>query len=157
LEVAEHIPAPGARSFIETLVRAGPVVLFSAAIPGQGGYLHVNEQWPGYWRALFTDLGYRMVDCLRPLLWDNPEVLWWYRQNIMLFVEPAALERWRSPLLEGRADLQGLPLVHPELLRLRVGPPPINGSTALRILCSAILNRLRLARGRPDAGSGSVS
>ena len=30
----------------------GPLVLFSAAAPHQGGAHHVNEQWPAYWAGL---------------------------------------------------------------------------------------------------------
>jgi hypothetical protein len=36
------------------------MVLFSAAIPAQGGTGHVNERWPGYSRALFAARGYRI-------------------------------------------------------------------------------------------------
>jgi len=48
LEVAEHLPADCAEQFVELLTRAAPVVLFSAAIPDQGGTHHVNEQWQSY-------------------------------------------------------------------------------------------------------------
>lgn len=37
LEVAEHLPAAKAEQFIATLTKHGPRVLFSAAVPGQGG------------------------------------------------------------------------------------------------------------------------
>ena len=46
LEVAEHLSDSIAEQFVETLSRLAPVVLFSAAVPGQGGEKHVNEQWP---------------------------------------------------------------------------------------------------------------
>ena len=46
LEVAEHLPAESAGSFIDSLTAHGDVVLFSAAIPHQGGMRHLNEQWP---------------------------------------------------------------------------------------------------------------
>ena len=50
LEVAEHLPEDRAKSFLSAaLVKAAPVVLFSAAIPLQGGTEHVNEQWQSYW------------------------------------------------------------------------------------------------------------
>jgi len=49
IEVAEHIPPQNANVYIESLVGLGPVILFSAAIPFQGGIEHVNEQWPDYW------------------------------------------------------------------------------------------------------------
>lgn len=37
LEVAEHLPSECAEIFIDSLTRLGPTILFSAAIPFQGG------------------------------------------------------------------------------------------------------------------------
>src|SRR3981081_11169 len=51
LEVAEHLPAASADALVALLTRHAPVVLFSAAIPGQGGTGHVNEQRPVYREA----------------------------------------------------------------------------------------------------------
>jgi SAM-dependent methyltransferase len=48
LEVAEHLPPQSAEDFVDSLTRLAPVVLFSAAIPLQGGTHHLNEQWPDY-------------------------------------------------------------------------------------------------------------
>src|SRR4029077_19644174 len=64
LEVAEHLPADCSSGFVDALTRLGPVVLFSAAAPYQGGAQHVNEQWPEYWAKLFSRKGYLPVDCL---------------------------------------------------------------------------------------------
>jgi 2-polyprenyl-3-methyl-5-hydroxy-6-metoxy-1,4-benzoquinol methylase len=44
LEVGEHIPASKAEVFIDNLAAHSDMILFSAAIPGQGGEFHVNEQ-----------------------------------------------------------------------------------------------------------------
>ena len=49
LEVAEHLPIESAGTFIDSLTRLGHAILFSAAVPFQGGTHHVNEQWPDYW------------------------------------------------------------------------------------------------------------
>src|SRR5579862_3100091 len=48
-EVAEHLPPDAAKGFVDSLTRLAPLVLFSAAIPFQGGVGHINEQWPEYW------------------------------------------------------------------------------------------------------------
>lgn len=48
LEVAEHLPEQCAKGFVDSLVKASDLVLFSAAIPQQGGRNHYNEQWPDY-------------------------------------------------------------------------------------------------------------
>ena len=86
LEVAEHLPPESSDAFVDLLVRLGPIVLFSAAIPGQGGTNHLNEQWPEYWALRFAARGYRVVDAIRPRIWDDPDVEWWYAQNALLFV-----------------------------------------------------------------------
>ena len=65
LEVAEHLPPDCAKTFVESLTSLGPVILFSAAVPGQRGTDHVNEQWPDYWARLFAGFGFRPLDCLR--------------------------------------------------------------------------------------------
>jgi SAM-dependent methyltransferase len=115
LEVAEHLPIESAKVFIESLTRLGPVIAFSAAIPHQGGTSHVNEQWPEFWADLFARCGYHAVDVLRPRIWNIREVCYWYRQNMLLFVnqkEATILEKLRNDHLRG----PGMPLnlVHPE-------------------------------------------
>lgn len=84
LEVAEHLPKNAANAFVESLVTHGKTILFSAAIPGQGGQNHLNEQWPEYWMAKFAKHGYFFHDVIRPLIWENSNVDYWYRQNIFL-------------------------------------------------------------------------
>ena len=74
LEVAEHLPAACADTFVESLTRLSSAILFSAAIPRQGGDHHVNEQWPEYCQERFERHGYVVVDCLRRLLWRNANV-----------------------------------------------------------------------------------
>lgn len=116
LEVAEHLLPERAESFIADLVTVSDVVLFSAAIPGQGGTDHLNEQWPGYWARIFARHGYTAYDCLRPQLWLNKEVGWFYAQNILLFVRDSALESGLLPDLNREKLGKGgmpLPLVHP--------------------------------------------
>jgi len=92
LEVAEHLPSKCAEGFIAGLIRLAPVVVFSAAIPGQGGTNHVNEQWPEYWEALFREHGFIQLDPLRPLIWQDERVLWWYRQNLFIYAERSLLD-----------------------------------------------------------------
>lgn len=113
VEVAEHLPESHARRFVENLTQLAPVILFSAAIPGQGGTGHVNEQWPDYWAALFSQFDFRPLDCLRRQIWQREEVEWWYRQNIVLFVHKEKLaEQPKLAALLGAA----LDLVHPKQL-----------------------------------------
>lgn len=85
LEVAEHLPETRAASFVEDLTRLAPCVLFSAAIPDQGGTGHINEQFLSYWAGHFEREGFGPVDLVRPAIWSNDKIEWWYRQNIMIF------------------------------------------------------------------------
>ena len=84
LEVAEHLSEDAAEIIVQNLVNSGQVILFSAAIPFQGGQNHVNEQWLTYWEEKFARHNYVMLDILRPIFWDNSEIYWWYKQNMVL-------------------------------------------------------------------------
>jgi 2-polyprenyl-3-methyl-5-hydroxy-6-metoxy-1,4-benzoquinol methylase len=77
LEVAEHIN--NFNNVISTLVGLSDVILFSAAIPNQGGQNHVNEQWPSYWKKLFNEQNYEFLDIIRPYIWDDKRIFKWYR------------------------------------------------------------------------------
>jgi hypothetical protein len=96
LEVAEHLPESSAADLVRALTAFAPVVLFSAAVPGQGGVGHINEQWPAYWKGLFEQHGFYRRDPIRPRIWTNERVHWWYRQNIFLFASRQKVEESRA-------------------------------------------------------------
>lgn len=85
LEVAEHLDESVADTFVKSLCDHSDTILFSAAIPGQGGVHHVNEQWPSYWVQKFEKEGYKVFDVIRPHIWKDSRVEVWYRQNILVF------------------------------------------------------------------------
>jgi SAM-dependent methyltransferase len=87
LEVAEHLTPDRAQSFVADLVALAPAVLFSAAIPGQGGVNPLNEQWQSYWAALFADHGYLPFDVIRPAIWSDEQIPAWYKQNAVLYLD----------------------------------------------------------------------
>ena len=91
-------------------------MLFSAAVPGQGGTGHLNEQWPRYWIDRFEARGWSVLDCLRGPLWCNPRVAYYYAQNLLLFASAG----WTADGLDARPDLGGLPLIHPRTFELAV-------------------------------------
>jgi SAM-dependent methyltransferase len=91
MEVGEHLPGASAAVLVATLVAHADVVLFSAAIPHQGGTDHINEQWPDYWANLFAGHGYRLVDWTRQRLWNNEAIAYYYRQNGFLYVRDERL------------------------------------------------------------------
>lgn len=135
LEVAEHFPASQARTFVEALCTISDKVLFSAAIPGQGGRHHLNEQWPNYWADLFAEFGFKCYDLLRPRIWENPRVLWYYAQNCLIFARAASLEQWGDAA-------KPLSLVHPELWTSQMARLNSPGKLLERFP-KAVLSRLR--------------
>ena len=146
LEVAEHLPESSAAEFIGSLVKLAPVVLFSAAIPHQGGTGHLNEQWQDYWAAHFESHGYLVIDTLRRRVWDNPRVARWYKQNMLLYVHADDLERHDDLRRERNATSVGpVSLVHPETYLKRAHP---STRRIIRMLKRRIAERWnRLVRG----------
>jgi len=87
LEVAEHIDETASGVFVSNLVKhAGRFILFSAAVPGQGGEHHVNEQPYDYWRERFAESGFAAYDFVRPRIAADNGISFWYRYNTILFV-----------------------------------------------------------------------
>jgi SAM-dependent methyltransferase len=89
MEVAEHLPATVADRYVDLLVRVSDTVVFTAAIPGQGGNDHVNEQPPEYWIGKFARRGFRLDDA-RTRRWREAweaggKVQDWYHKNLMIF------------------------------------------------------------------------
>lgn len=105
LEVAEHLPESTSERFIENLISHGDTIIFSAAVPGQGGQNHLNEQWAEYWQEKFLKHGFYFHDVIRPLIWRNENIEWWYRQNIFLVNRTTSL-----PAVDQRTSM-----VHPRL------------------------------------------
>lgn len=85
LEVAEHIREDRADTFVDNLTRHGTLILFSAAIPGQGGEHHVNEQPWEYWRRKFATRDYEVFDFLRPRVRNDESIYFCYRFNSFIY------------------------------------------------------------------------
>jgi hypothetical protein len=117
LETAEHLPASAAPGLVQALTDAAPVVVFSAALPGQGGDGHINEQPASYWAGLFADRGYACFADLRRRIWNDGTAEVWYRQNVLCFVRRSELARWGAGLTAPiAADDPLLDVAHPALL-----------------------------------------
>jgi SAM-dependent methyltransferase len=118
LEVAEHVHREFSDQFVGNLTRHADLVLFGAAIPYQGGFRHVNEQWPSYWAEKFAAAGFRCFDLVRPLTWDRDEVFFWYKQNCLIYIRQSRadlIERIEAAI--GKLGAAPLPMdiIHPEL------------------------------------------
>jgi SAM-dependent methyltransferase len=131
LEVAEHLIPTRAESFVEDICRASDVILFSAALKGQGGTNHIHENTASFWREQFNKQSYEMFDCLRAKIWDNQHVMAWYRQNTYLYVNSKvdlASKLKHDPLLN---------IVHPHYYKNSVAFYPTS------ILLKALLKKAR--------------
>src|SRR5262249_2618341 len=128
LEAAEHLPSDVADNFVKMLTAHGPLGMFSAAVPGQGGEHHINEQPLEYWREKFHRCRYVAIDYIRPQVIGNQEIQRWYRNNIVLYAHEACFqelpdclrafrvpegnrlhEYWRLPDRIRHALIRGLP------------------------------------------------
>lgn len=116
LEVAEHLSPQAAPVFIRSLCKLGNVILFSAAIPHQGGILHFNEQYPDYWIKLFAQNDFAPYDCIREKIWNNDNVNACYRQNILFFLKKSERDQYPQISCHNKAVL---PLIHPEHYELK--------------------------------------
>ena len=147
VEVAEHIPSKFAPLFVESLTNLSSVILFSAAIPRQGGARHVNEQWPSYWVDLFEKKDYTVVDALRRKIWKNKKVEYWYAQNILIFANLKTLKNFPSLNEEFllRTFKDQLSIVHPDVYLAKARATELSIEHMKEILLS-LPRRIRNAR-----------
>lgn len=149
LEVAEHLSPEAGLHLVNQLCAASPLVLFSAAVPGQGGNGHINEQWPRYWQDRFAVNGYRAIDCVRPRIWQDDRIPWWYRQNILVFATEEVARRYYLAVASDKAsdDAPILGVLHPTITLSRQSLPP----KTCRVSPVGLLRRIgRLFRERRD-------
>lgn len=111
LEVAEHLSPNAAENFVGNLCKLSNTIVFSAAIPFQGGQDHINEQWQTYWIKIFNKNGFVCDDTIRKRIWNNSQIHWWYRQNILHFTKTndQAPVEWQQNKLSFPPDV-----VHPD-------------------------------------------
>jgi len=88
LEVAEHLPVWHTNKLLQILIGTSETVVFSAAQPGQGGPLHLNEQPPEYWISKFLALKYafdrQLSDEIKEEL-SQINIPSWYKANLLVF------------------------------------------------------------------------
>ncbi len=89
LEVAEHLPLGSADTLINILVKLAPVIVFTAATPGQGprSIGHINEQPPEFWVKKFKAQQFNLDKPLTAKIkraMQEKEVIWWIVKNLMV-------------------------------------------------------------------------
>lgn len=119
LEVAEHLTPESADNIVQSLVSLSKTIVFSAAIPYQGGQNHLNENYIGYWKEKFAKHDYIVYDVLRFIFWNNKDVFWWYKQNMYLIAHKDTtidIEAFRKQ----QDHPQDMVFVHPDLWEERM-------------------------------------
>lgn len=119
LEVVEHLPNFMIDKFIEYLTNLSDQILFSAAIPGQGGKNHINEQWQSFWIHKFKKLSYYVFDIIRPKIWYDSRIPFWYKQNIFLFINKNS-KIYEKLILNNEINNNLIyDIVHPDLFKIK--------------------------------------
>lgn len=114
VEVGEHVEENCSKQFIDNICNHGEVVLFSAAIPFQGGQGHINEQPCSYWAQLFTSNGYMLFDCIRPQFWNSSNVEIWYKNNCVMFIRE---DRYDAVINRFKVSSYPIDIIHPDMLK----------------------------------------
>ena len=140
LEAAEHAEEKFSDLIVENLTKASKVILFSAALPGQGGTNHVNEQPPEFWQKKFKDHRYTQLDIIRPTIWDEAGVAWWYKQNIFLYVHDGNIDSLK--LLDHPYSFAQKHIVHPKCLNSKITELDIDNASVTN-LSKALLKRIK--------------
>lgn len=137
LEVGEHLEASQADSFVQTLCRLAPVVIFSAAVPLQFGTHHVNERWPSYWAKKFRRHGYVASDCLRPQVFHERLVESWYATNTFAYIWSPDLNKFPAFVQEcvvDHTEFKVRNVRHPRYTTLVNSlPPPVRHALYLMV------------------------
>jgi SAM-dependent methyltransferase len=119
LEVGEHLSPNAAPHLVDSLVRHSDLILFSAAIPFQGGHHHVNEKFLNYWLDLFAQQGFIGVDIFRAQLWTDSSIHWWLRQNLVLIGRESVIHA--DPKLHAESLVKRpMDIVHPDVYLAKV-------------------------------------
>lgn len=153
VEVAEHLAPAGSARFVRNLTALSDLIVFSAAIPHQGGVLHINEQHQSYWAGLFEGMGYEPCDLFRPVFWNDARIDAWYRQNLLLYVKPthpAAARLKAAALRPGPVDV-----VHPTIFAGNLETyQRAMASPTLRLCCGLFARWTRRQFGKLSPGKG---
>jgi SAM-dependent methyltransferase len=165
LEVGEHVPTAASEQLVDNIVRHGRIVLFSAAVPGQGGMHHVNEQPLEFWRRLFHERGYEAFDFVRPCVQHYYVIAPWYRYNMLCYVHrevidalPGAVRLHQVPAHDRLADYSPVwyRLRKAALRALPVRAVSMLAAVKHRVLLTSRLLRSRLGVGQVGAAHGDA-
>ncbi len=140
IEVIEHLTDDAASRLIRQITSSTNFILFSAAIPGQGGIGHISERLHEYWHNKFIQFQFDKYDVIRPTLVSRPDISSIHRQNLFIYAK-----KERSHLLANLPQIcDDMELISVEHLKSLYHKEPIDLRTAL----GAIPNALKRSIGR---------
>jgi len=119
IEVAEHLKPGRSQAIIDYISQCTDTVLFSAAIPGQGGIGHINLHYADYWETIFAGFGFKKYDIIRPLIIADENIEYFIRQNIFLYEREGGLLKNRN---HNNFLPKGFELIHHNVLYKHVSP-----------------------------------
>ena len=130
---------PSGERLLNALTSSSDLVVFSAAVPQQGGDSHINEQYQSHWAAKFAHRGFQPFDLIRPLIWGHPDVCWWYQQNILVYANSLAQKRYELSDSQAMIDV-----IHPVLYNRTRNPDNWGGRPMARAMVKKVKRRLTL-------------
>ena len=115
LEAAQYMSPEGGVTLVRTATDHANVILFSSAVPFQGGN-NVTERWQSYWSQLFEDRGFQSFDLIRPRFWRDRSIAYYYRQNTLIYVNTNDAKALKAASLARSEQFNAtvLDLIHPE-------------------------------------------
>lgn len=140
IEVIKHLSESAASSLLKQMTSCTNFILFSAAIPGQGGIGHINERLHDYWHEKFSELEFEKYDVIRPMLISRPDISSIHRQNLFIYARKGC----DHMLADLPSICEDMELIRTEHLISLYHEKPIDLRTALR----AILPAIRTSIGR---------
>ena len=88
VEVLEHVSPKAAQNIFDEFSKKCSFIVFGAAIKGQGGTHHINEQSFEFWTNEMLRRGLIPVDVFRPQLLRDKQVPGYYKYNMILWFNP---------------------------------------------------------------------
>lgn len=140
IEVIEHLTDHAASRLIKQMTSFSNFILFSAAIPGQGGIGHISERLHEYWHNKFSQFKFDKYDVIRPMLISRSDISSIHRQNLFIY----AKKECSHSLADLPQICDDMELIRAEHLKSLYHKEPIDLRTAL----GSIPNALKRSIGR---------
>lgn len=117
-EVLEHINTKRSLKILDFITECADIVIFSAAVPRQGGLGHINEQRHKFWITEFKKRGFDYSDAFKSKISADNKILYWLTQNLFIFFRN---QNENSQLLNRKLFGDNFEIVHQYILNREYG------------------------------------